>query len=343
MKDVVILFGGPSSERKVSVASAQNVASQLEQAEAWFWSPQGAVYRVDRPALLAHQRAFEVEFTPASPPAWGSLQEAADDPGSRSLTFLLALHGGEGEDGTVQKLFEERRIAFTGPGSEASAKAMDKEQAKRVATSAGVPVAESVRVPRGDEATVGSALLGFLARHERIVAKPVSGGSSVGLCIIGSVADAQRAAAAIADSPDDFLAEEFVEGTELTVGVVDGEQGTRALPASEVRVERGRSFDYAGKYLGKGTREITPAEVPAELSRAAQKVALDAHRALGCEGYSRTDVICGLRGVVFLELNTLPGLTRMSFIPQELAAEGTPMLRFLQDQLALAKRRRDRG
>src|SRR5207245_8905768 len=104
-------------------------------------------------------------------------------------------------------------------------------------------------------------------------------------------------------------------GTELTVGVVDGEQGTRALPASEVRVERGRSFDYAGKYLGKGTREITPAEVPAELSRAAQKVALDAHRALGCEGYSRTDVICGLRGVAFLELHHPPGLTRLPFIP----------------------------
>jgi len=343
MSDVVILFGGPSNERKVSVASAQNVASLLEQAEAWFWSPDGAVHPVERAALLAHQRAFEVEFVPAAPSAWGSLQEAADDPRSRSLTFLLALHGGAGEDGTVQKVLEERRIAFTGPDSAASAKAMDKEWAKRIAAAAGVPVAESVRVPRGDEATVGSALLGFLARHERIVAKPVAGGSSLGVFIIGSVADAQRAAAAIADSPEDFLAEEFVEGAELTVGVVDGERGTRALPASEVRVDRGRSFDYAGKYLGKGTREITPAEVPAEVLGAAQKVALDAHRALGCEGYSRTDVICALRGAVFLELNTLPGLTRMSFIPQQLTAEGTPMRTFLEGQIALARRRRDRG
>src|SRR5207237_1677815 len=171
----------------------------------------------ERAALLAHQRAFEVEFVPAAPAAWGSLQEAADDPPSRPRTFLRALHGGAGEDGTVQKVLEERRIAFTGPDSAASAKAMDKEWAKRIAAAAGVPLAESVHLPRGDEATVGSALLGFLARHERIVAKPVAGGSSVGLHLVGSVADAQRAAAAIAASGEEYLAEAFVSGTELTV------------------------------------------------------------------------------------------------------------------------------
>src|SRR5262249_18928730 len=100
--------------------------------------------------------------------------------------------------------------------------------------------------------------------------------------------------------------------------------------------------DFEGKYLGKGTREITPAEVPREVTRAAQQLALDAHRALGCEGYSRTDIIIGPNGPVFLELNTLPGLTRASFIPQQLAAEGTPLLDFLQGQVELAKRRRDR-
>src|SRR5919108_132150 len=136
--------------------------------------------------------------------------------------------------------------------------------------------------------------------------------------------------------------EQIISGIELTVGVVDGPKGARALPPSEVRLEEGRAFDYEGKYLGKGTREITPAEVPARVSRAAQQVALDAHKALGCEGYSRTDVICSERGPVFLEINTLPGLTRMSFIPQQLAAEGTSMKSFLEGQIALARRRRDR-
>jgi D-alanine-D-alanine ligase len=340
---VVVLFGGPSSERKVSVASAQNVASLLEQAEAWFWAPAGAIHRVPRPALLSHQRPFEVEYVPPAPASFASLPEALYDAGSKALTFFLALHGTGGEDGAAQKLFEERRIAFTGPGADASAKAFDKEWAKRIASAAGVPVAASVHLPRGGEAAVGSALLGFLARHERVVAKPVAGGSSVGLHLVGSVADAQRAAAAIAASGEDYLAEVFVEGTELTVGIVDDDRGTRALPASEVRVEKGRSFDYEGKYLGKGTRELTPAEVAPEVARAAQKVALEAHRALGCEGYSRTDVICTAQGPVFLEINTLPGLTRMSFIPQQLAAEGTSLRSFLEGQIALARRRRDRA
>ena len=87
MRELVVLFGGASSERKVSVASAQNVASLLEQADAWFWAPGGAIHVVDREALLSHHRPFEVEFDPRNAPAWPSLQEALDDPRSRPLTF----------------------------------------------------------------------------------------------------------------------------------------------------------------------------------------------------------------------------------------------------------------
>jgi D-alanine-D-alanine ligase len=133
-----------------------------------------------------------------------------------------------------------------------------------------------------------------------------------------------------------------VHGTELTVAIVDGDNGPRALPPTEVRVERGGAFDYANKYIASGAREITPAEVPAEMTRSAQQAALAAHKALGCEGYSRTDIICDDRGAVFLEINTLPGLTRRSFVPQQLRAEGTGMRAFLDGQLALARRRRDR-
>src|SRR5207249_5346398 len=134
--------------------------------------------------------------------------------------------------------------------------------------------------------------------------------------------DVDAAARKMEESGEPYLAEEFISGTELTVAVVDGPGGARALPTSEVRLEQGRAFDYEGKYLGKGTREITPAEVPEEVSRGAQQVALQAHAALGCEGYSRTDIIISAKGPVFLELNTLPGLTRMSFIPQQCQAEG---------------------
>jgi D-alanine-D-alanine ligase len=343
MENLVILFGGASNERKVSTATAQHVASVLEEAEAWFWAPAGAVHPVQAPSLLAHERPFEVDFSPPGEASHSSLPEALDEPGSGDRTFVLALHGGPGEDGTVQRWFEERRIAFTGPASDASAKAFDKEWAKRVASAAGVRIAEAVHLPRGDEATIGSALLGFLARNERIVAKPVAGGSSLGLHHVASVADAQRAAAAIADSGEEYLAEAFVAGIELTVTVVDGKGGPRALPPTEVRLERGNAFDYGNKYIGGGAREITPAEVAPEVTAAAQELAIAAHTALGCEGYSRTDVICSDRGPVFLELNTLPGLTRRSFVPQQLAAEGTTMRSFLEGQIRLARRRRDRA
>jgi D-alanine-D-alanine ligase len=342
MPDVVVLFGGPSPERKVSVASAQHVASVLEEAEAWFWAPDGGVHRVDRAALLAHEKAFENDFPAPGKPSFTSLEKALDNPDSRGSVFFLALHGTGGEDGTAQQLFEERRIAFTGPGAEASRKAMDKEWAKKLVSAAGVRIAQSIRLPRGDARAVREALLSFLRRQGRVVVKPVASGSSVGLYIVHSEADAERAVAGVAGAKEEYLAESFVQGTELTVAVVDGEKGSRPLPPTEVRVERGKSFDYDNKYIGSGAQEITPAEVPDQTTRAAQEAALAAHRALGCEGYSRTDIICDDRGAVFLEINTLPGLTRRSFVPQQLRAEGTSMRSFLDGQIALAKRRRDR-
>jgi D-alanine-D-alanine ligase len=342
MADVIVLFGGPSPERKVSVASAQHVASVLEEAEAWFWAVDGGIHRVDRAALLAHEKPFEAEFAARSKVSFPSLEAALDDPGSRKAVFFLALHGTGGEDGTAQQLFEDRSIAFTGPGAEASRKAMDKEWAKKLVTAAGVRAAEAIRLPRGDAKAVREALLAFLRRQGGVVVKPVASGSSVGLYMVHSEADAERAVAGVASAKEEYLAESFVQGTELTVGIVDSESGPRALPPTEVRVERGKSFDYDNKYIGTGAREITPAEVPPETTRSAQQTALAAHRALGCEGYSRTDVICDDRGAVFLEINTLPGLTRRSFVPQQLQAEGTSMRRFLEGQLALARRRRDR-
>jgi D-alanine-D-alanine ligase len=146
----------------------------------------------------------------------------------------------------------------------------------------------------------------------------------------------------IAANPQPYMVEPFIEGTELTVGVVQGPSGERALPCSEVRLAEGRSFDYAGKYLAQGTVEVTPAEVPPDVFAAAQALAVAMHRALGCEGYSRTDLIVSSEGPVFLETNTLPGLTRASFIPQQLEAEGTSVKDFLVGQLALARARRDR-
>ena len=336
---VTILFGGTSNERRVSVASGQNVASVLGEARAWFLAPTGAVFEVDRPDLARFEKPFERDFVPVGPARFATAVEAFESaPGD---VYMIALHGGEGEDGTIQRMLEARRIAFTGPGAEASARAFDKEVAKQVASGAGVRIAHSVHLS-SRPAVLREELIEMVRIYGRVVAKPVAGGSSVGLYHVARAADAESAADGIEASGEAYLVEEFVDGAELTVGVVDGPPGPRALPASEVRLESGRAFDYEGKYLGKGTKEITPAEVPEEVSRSAQNLALRAHAALGCEGYSRTDIIVSKSGPVFLELNTLPGLTRMSFIPQQLAAEGTTLLQFIEGQVDIARRRRDR-
>jgi D-alanine-D-alanine ligase len=337
--DVVILFGGSSSERRVSVASAQHVADLLPEAEPLFLAQTGAVFRVRRSELLTLERPFETDFVPTGDHAYRTLVTAAEALVQR--VFLLALHGGEGEDGTVQRILEGRRIAFTGPDAEASARAFDKEVAKEIAHEAGVRIAQSVHLSSRPQ-LIREELQEMVRLHGKVVAKPVAGGSSVGVYQLNSEADVERAATGIEALGEAYLAEQFVAGTELTVGVVDGHSGSRALPPSEVRLEEGRAFDFEGKYLGKGTKEITPAEVPPQTTRAAQQLALDAHRALGCEGYSRTDMIVTPAGPVFLELNTLPGLTRASFIPQQLAAEGTRMVDFLMGQIELARRRRAR-
>ena len=337
--DTTILFGGSSSERRVAVASAQHVAQVLADAELWFLAPSGAVHPVASEELARFEKPFERDFKPASPAKFPSVVSAIESAPGR--VYLLALHGGEGEDGTIQRMLEARRIAFTGPGAEASARAMDKEVAKQVVGAAGVRIAKSVHLSK-DPNIMRKTLREMLQTHGRLVAKPVSGGSSVGLFHIRGDADLEPSAKAIEDLGEAYMAEQFVSGPELTVGVVDGPSATRALPPSEVRLDEGRAFDFEGKYLGKGPKEITPAEVPPEVSKAAQQLAMAAHRALGCEGYSRTDVIASPQGPVFIELNTLPGLTRASFIPQQLAVEGTSMLQFLEGQLELARRRRDR-
>jgi len=337
--DVVLLFGGASSERLVSVASAQNVARALPEARPWFLSPALAVHEVTAASLSAHPTDFQTSFAPAGPARWPSLTAALDALAGPAAAVFLALHGGEGEDGTVQALLEARGLPFTGSGSAASAAAFDKARTRALAAAQGAAVAQAHLLPALDEGGARVALEALLGEHPRWVLKPRSDGSSHGLLHLTGPADVPGGAALLARVGRPYLAERFVAGRELTVGVVQGPQGLEALPVSEVRLEPGAAFDYQGKYLGRGTREVTPAELEASQRDAAQALALLTHRAVGCEGYSRTDVMLAAEGPVLLEINTLPGLTRASFIPQQLEAANRPLEEFLRWQLELGRRR----
>jgi D-alanine-D-alanine ligase len=326
---IIVLFGGRSDERHVSVASAQNVVRSLPGALAWFWAPDGSVSDVAPADLLAHQRPFEIDFVPARPAIFPTLDQALDTIPVDDPVFFLALHGGEGEDGTVQKLLEARGIPFTGSGSATSAAAFDKEVAKEKVKGR-VRTAES-RVARSN-AELQEVVADMLTRHERIVLKPLAGGSSRGLYFLRRGEEV----------PDDlrfpYILEQFIQGRELTVGVIDRGDGPFALPVIEIQVDPDRAFDYAGKYLGAGTREICPADIPEEMAGDAQATALAAHVALGCEGYSRTDLMAAEDGVYFLETNTLPGLTTSSLVPQELKEAGIEFRDFLETQIELASK-----
>ena len=326
----IVLFGGPSDERHVSVASAQNVVRTLPGALAWFWSPDGRVYDVAPADLLAHQRPFELDFVPARPAIFPTLEQALDTLPVEDPVVFLALHGTMGEDGAVQRMLESRGIPFTGSGSDASAAAFDKDRAKEFVRGR-VNVAES-RVVR-NESELHSAIDDLLSRHERIVLKPLAGGSSRGLYFLGRNDPPPR------DLQFPYILEQFIRGRELTIGVIDTDDGPLALPVIEIEVDPDRTFDYEGKYLGAGTREICPANIPDALAREAQAAAVAAHTALGCEGYSRTDVIASDEGIFYLETNTLPGLTTSSLVPQELQELGIPFLEFLSRQVELSRRK----
>ncbi len=326
----IVLFGGRSDERHVSVASAQNIVRTLGSSLAWFWTPGGEVHDVAIDDLLSHRDPFEADFHPKRPAIWPTLEQALDTVPVSDPVFVLALHGGEGEDGTVQKMMETRGLPFTGSGSDASAAAFDKGLAK---------AAVRGKVKMADERIVKSpadlqrATREMLERHPKVVLKPLAGGSSRGLFFV------ERGDNFSEKVEVPYIIEQFITGRELTVGVVDVGEGAFALPVLEIEVDPGRSFDYLGKYLGKGTREICPANIPESMAEEAQQTALAAHRALGCDGYSRTDVVAAEDGIYFLELNTLPGMTTSSLVPQELRVEGIEFRNFLETQIELARAR----
>ncbi len=337
---IVVLFGGTSSERLVATASAQHVAAEIPGATFWYWTNEGPVLEVSCDELVAHQNPFKVAFVPELHKArWTRVEDALDEAARRNAILFLSLHGGEGEDGSLQRKIESRGVAFTGSGSEASALAFDKELAKNKLANTEIQLAQALCVTVGSEAHFEKLKAFFLA-HGHIVCKPLRDGSSVGLAFLSSLEDLHAWWQKVASERREYIVEERLFGREFTVGVVDLGLGVQPLPVSEVVITHpGGAFDYDGKYLGRGTQEITPANVTPEELAVLQKLGVTAHSCLDCFGYSRTDVIMGSKGAYFLETNTLPGLTRASFIPQQLSAAGVSMADFLSAQIALAEQR----
>ena len=324
---ITILFGGTNKERLVSVASAQALHRALPEADLWFWDVDDSVYEVRSKTLLNHSRPFEDAFNPGTP-AIGAIEAALDRAGAEDRVLVLGLHGGRAENGELQVMCEMRGIAFTGSASASSYIAFDKETAKRFVALAGVKTPGGIALEDIDAA---------LAEYGKLIAKPARDGSSYGLIFVNAKQDivAVRNAA----STEEYLIEPFIAGVEATCGVLEQADGSLiGLPPVEIIPGEG-AFDYTAKYLLKSTQEICPGRFSPDITAALMDQALRAHRALSCSGYSRTDFIVSQKGLIYLETNTLPGLTAASLYPKALKAHGIEFADFLRDQIALAAKR----
>lgn len=334
----IILFGGTSSERRVSVASAQHLHTIIPEADLWFWSPDGAVCAVRGEELMAHKNPYDTDFRPSNCTEVSKQIDGVERKIGESVVYL-ALHGGEGENGWLQARLEAQKIRFTGSGAKASAVAMQKSDSKEVVGKRGVLCARQLLFSL--HANAGSELRQFQKRIGSIVIKPASDGSSAGLSFVRDQVQCDRWLDGHGSSSNLWLAEEELIGREMTVGVIMHGGMMAALPPSEVILEKDVHFDYRAKYHGVGNREITPAELSPKLTSAVQAVALIAHDAIGCFGYTRTDMIMTSSGIYYLETNTLPGMTKASFIPQQLRAAGIDLRAFVEGQIRLAMSRYD--
>ncbi|BBF79557.1 D-alanine--D-alanine ligase family protein [Asticcacaulis excentricus] len=324
---LTLLFGGLSRERLVAVATTQSLHKALPEADLWFWDEDNHVYEASSLALLGHQRPFEVPFR-ADGHDLGTIDQALDRAAAEDRVLVLGLHGGIAENGEFQVKCEARGVPFTGSGSAASHLSFDKVSAKRFAACAGVPSPAGIALSDLDAA---------FAEYGKLVAKPAQDGSSFGLIFVNSTNDLVAVREAANEQP--YLIEPFVTGAEATCAVLEQADGSLiALPPIEIIPDRG-AFDYHSKYLSNQTQEICPARFAPEVMAEIQRLAIAAHKALSCRGYTRSDFIVSDKGPVFIETNTLPGMTASSLYPKALAAQGIGFVDFLHGQVDIAVRR----
>ena len=287
-KHVAVLMGGWSSEREVSLRSGAACAKALE----------GEGFRVTQVDVTRDIGRVLADLKP-------------------DVAFN-ALHGPAGEDGTIQGVLEVLRIPYTHSGVLASALAMHKERAKTVMAAAGVPVPQGRLVSRLEAAKAHVMAPPY-------VLKPVAEGSSYGVFIVkeGAVSPPAELSAPDWKYGEEMLAEKFVAGREMTCGVM----GDTALGVIDIRAADGGWYDYNAKYSKGGSIHILPAEILPNIYQRIQQLALRAHKALGCRGVSRSDFRYddqpgGTGELVLLEVNTQPGMTETSLVPEMAAYAG---------------------
>ncbi len=333
---IAVLMGGTSDERVVSLSSGVQVARALREAG-------HEVVAVDTVHGVVERKQEELlrqeGVRPAPPTAeeLGGLDEGntvalARDPRLGKVdVFFVALHGGSGEDGTVQALLDVAGVTYTGSDRLGCSLAMDKEVSKRLFRDAGIPTPVWMTgTPTAEEV---ERRLGL-----PVIVKVASGGSSLRLVLAHDRVELERAIEESRSWNDVVLFEQYHKGRELTVGVVGG----RAMPVGEI-VPAHEIFDYECKYQPGLAEEIFPADIPTDLAQRVQRLAVQTHAALRLRDYSRVDFIVDADGVPWcLEANACPGMTANSLLPKAARAAGLSFPQ-LCDRIAGLARTRNSG
>jgi D-alanine-D-alanine ligase len=318
---VGVLRGGPSSEYDVSLKSGASVLRNLNEEK---YIPVDVL--IDR-AGVWHARGLPLEPR--------RVLQGLD-------VAINAMHGEYGEDGVVQRILEASGVPYTGTRVLGAALAMNKLTAKKCLSGL------EIRLPRhtivnSDADLEEVAVRIFNTMSQPVVVKPVSSGSSVGVSIVHGAQTTAKALEEALGISSQALVEEFISGREATCGVLEHFRGedVYALPPIEIIPPKGNTFfDYDAKYSGK-SQEVCPSSFSSETKRALEDLARQVHRTLGLRHYSRSDfIVTPRRGIYFLEVNTLPGLTSESLYPKATAAVGCSFPQLLDHLIWLARERK---
>ncbi len=341
---ILVLMGGTSAERDVSLASGEAIVKALKDAGHQVL----ALDTARGQSLLADNGKYIPEGVKEKPPDVRDLERVSKQQALEAIhsfdfsqvdVVFLALHGGQGEDGTVQALLDLTGKPYTGSGVLASALCMNKAMSKKIFEKEGILTPEWFLIENPDLSDISAVAkriegnLGFPC-----VVKPNNQGSTVGLTVVKEKQDLKGALEFAHQYSSHILVERYIAGREVTVGVL----GDIPLPVVEIIPEHG-IYDYECKYTHGKSKYVCPAEIPENKSKEIQAIGLRAFQALGCEGYARVDFRYGEDDQFYcLEVNTLPGMTSLSLVPMAAKALGIDFPELVDRIARLALKKREK-
>ncbi|OGZ33238.1 MAG: hypothetical protein A2174_01870 [Candidatus Portnoybacteria bacterium RBG_13_41_18] len=330
--NIVVLMGGPSAEHEVSLNTGRMISQALDKKKYnvkpvaitkegnWLLLKEGVKL------LVENNRSLSINDSVLARHGVSAIDEIKSKK-SADVVFL-ALHGTYGEDGAIQGLLELAGIPYTGSGILASALGMDKSMAKKILKREKIPTPNYFIFTKNNHVSLKKVKF-------PCVVKPVAQGSSVGVTIVRGPGQLKKAIKNALTYGQRVMVEDFIEGREITATVI-GNKKPKALPLIEIKPKLSSFYNYESKYADGGSEHICPAQIPPPVTKRIQELALRAHVTLGCRGVTRTDFILHGSQPYALEINTLPGMTSVSLVPQSAATAGIKFPELLDKLIELA-------